>query len=64
MLNSDSSVEGMPKLVTVKLGGLSSIGPNGIVNLSTLAPAIQFLELNNLEKLTEQSLDQMLKNLT
>ena len=61
--HNHNQIEGMPKLEVLKLGGLQNIGNNGLNHVANLAVNVQFLELNNLEKLTEMVIENILKNM-
>jgi len=52
---------GMPRLKTLKLGGLTGISDSGINSLVSMSPSLQLLELNNIDRLSENVIDSITK---
>ncbi len=51
----------MPRLKTLKLGGLTGISDSGINSLVSMSPSLQLLELNNIDRLSENVIDSITK---
>ena len=51
----------MPRLKTLKLGGLTGVSNSGVSNLVSMAPNLQLLELNNIDRLNENTIDSITK---
>lgn len=51
----------MPRLKTLKLGGLTAISDSGVNSLVSMAPNLQLLELNNIDRLSENTIESITK---
>jgi hypothetical protein len=52
---------GMPRLKTLKLGGLTGVSDSGVNSVVSMAPHLQLLELNNIERISDSSLESITK---
>lgn len=60
VLSDRPKAEGFPEMKVLKLGGLKDVSEGSLLKLIQICPSVTFLEINNMERLTDYALSQII----